>query len=196
MQPTPNQTPTTLANTSPALGDIVTLPDGRSMTVRAVMLELPHPVGPMKGFALCGEVGPSACMLSLPADPSGPVTVFRPLDRVPAHAADAATVCHGTMPYWAPHLPGLRGAMGSLGYKVCTVRGALEPMVLIWRGTELVVFIHTATTSAGSIATTALRRDEKAVSAPVTRVAAAVSDPADTGSTNSDDLYRRLVARP
>lgn len=186
----------TLATVAPALGDVVTLPDRRALTVRAVMLALPHPVGPMRGFALCGEVGPSAALLTLPADPGGPLAVYRPLDRVPAHAADAQPVCFGTMPYWAPHLPGLRAAMGSLGYKVCVVRGQSEPMVLLWRGTELVVFVRTAGLSPADVAVTLLRRDENMIGAPVTRVAAAVTSPDRLGGETTDDsLYRRLVKR-
>ena len=177
-----------------ALGDLVRLPDGRTLSVRAVMLELPHSVGSMHGFALCGEVGPSAALLSLPSDPSGPVSVYRPVDRVPAHAVDATMVCSGQVPYWAPHLPGLRGAMGSLGYKVCVVRGAVEPLVLIWRGRELVVFVHSAILSASDVTVRPMRRDESAINSPVTRSAAAVAAPDRLGSADSaSELYKRFV---
>lgn len=180
-----------------ALGDVITLPDGASRTIRSVMLALPHAVGSMHGFAVAGDIGPATVLLSLPADPSTPVGVFRPVDKVPAAAAHATVVCSGTLPFWAPHLPGLRQALGQLGYKVCVVRGQAEPMVLLWRGRELVVFVHSADTSGHDITVQQLRRDEHAVSAPVSRVAAAVASPdrvAPATTTTSPGLYERFTA--
>lgn len=178
-----------------ALGDLVELPDGRSATVRAVMARLSHPVGPMSGFVLAGEIGPQAVLLGLPAVVGGQVLVYAALDRVPAHAMDAVEVTSGVMTYWAPHLPGMSGAMGQLGFKVCAVRGQNEPMVLVWRGRELVVFVLAGVCSPAEVSVQALRRDS-ATEAPVTRVAAAVTTPDRATPAPQQDaigLYERFV---
>jgi hypothetical protein len=164
-----------------ALGDMVIMPDGVRKTVRSVMLALPHAVGSMHGFVVTGDIGPDTILLSLPADPSTPVGVYRPVENVPPAAANATTVCSGTVPYWPPHLPGLRQAMSELGYKICVIRGHAEPMVLLWRAREVVVFIHSATVDPHSVAVNALTRNESAITGDVTRVAAGVASPDRVG---------------
>lgn len=133
------------------LGDIVTLPDGRELTVRARVVPIAEVVGSMTGFVLAGEIGPNAALLSVPSRPDGPTIIYAPLDHVPSFARDAQPVCEGAMSYWAPHLPGFSGAMGELTYRVCRIRGHVEPMILVWRGNELVVFLRSSTTPAHTL---------------------------------------------
>lgn len=182
------------------LGDEVRLPDGRLTTVRAVERELSHPVGTMAGFVLAGEVGPGAALLGMPPSPDGAVTLYAPLDSVPAHARSAREVVAGVVAYWAPHLPGLSGAMGELGYKVCVVRGSVDPMVLVWRGRELVVFIRSAVADPGLLRVRHLQRDPSRTERHVDRVAAVVRPTedipaADPSFADVRELYRSFTAR-
>jgi len=157
------------------LGDIVTLPDGRHGTVRAIERKLHVRVGSMSGFLLVGEVGPSALLLSVPGAPDGPVAVYTPIDHIPAHAANAKVVCEGVVSYWAPHLPNLTGAMGELGFKVCAVRGTVDPMVILWRGPERVVFVCTSVTTMDRLGLVALPRDATATEVDQARYAGRVT---------------------
>jgi len=182
-----------------ALGDIITLPDGKALTVRAAAPQLAHTVGQMAGFILCGEVGPSCVLLSLPAELSGPVLLYRPLDRVPNTARSAVEVIVGVLDYWAPHLPGQLHALGQLGFKVCIVRGQVNPMVVFWRGRELVVFVESGVCSADQIKTESLKRDARRTSAPVTRVSSVVvgADQSTDASLaeNSLGLYEKFTRK-
>lgn len=173
-----------------ALGDIVRLPDGRELTVRSCERRLSVPVGQMAGWFLVGEIGPQATLLSMPTEPGAPVSVFTPLEDIPAHARSARVVVEGVTSYWAPHLPNTSGAMGELAYRVCTVRASSEPMVLIWRGRELVVFVQSAVTSTDALTMWQLRQAPEETERDVTRYGAKVvphrvptGDPAPTKKT-------------
>lgn len=156
------------------LGDVITLGAGPSMAVRAVERRLAAAVGTMTGFVLAGEVGPQSALLSVPANPHEPVGVYTPLDHIPAHARSAVPVCEGVVSYWAPHLPNLSGAQGELGYKVAKVRGSVDPMVLLWRGAERVVFLRTSSFPIGDLLFTCLPRDASATEVDQVRYAATV----------------------
>lgn len=177
--PTPIQSADAYAKlTSVELGDIVTLADGRELTVRAIERRLRRTAGSMTGFVLGGEVGPQATLISVPGNPDGPVVLYTPLDYIPSHARDATPVCEGVVSYWAPHLPNYSGAMGEIGYKVCAVRGQIDPMVLVWRGRERVVFIRSAVGTASDLRFLCLDRDPNATEVDVVRHAARVTQPA------------------
>lgn len=121
-----------------ALGDVIVLPDGRAMTARA-KVSLPEPVGSMSGFVIGGEL---EALLSLPSRVESPVLVYVPIDYLPEAANKARTVYEGAMRYWAPHLPALTGAMGELLFRVVALRGSVDPIVIVYRGPEVVVFIR------------------------------------------------------
>lgn len=174
------------------LGDIVTLPDGRQLTIRAVERRLAVTAGNMTGFLLAGEIGPQATLLSIPANPDSAVLLYTPIDYIPAHARDARLVCQGVISYWAPHLPGTSGAQGELGYKVCAVRGQIDPMVLIWRGAERIVFVKTAVATPADLRFLALPRNPNATEKDATRYAARVVDPA-LGEQTVDERERELA---
>lgn len=138
-----------------ALGDVVVLPDGRAMTVRS-RVSLPFPAGSMAGFLVTGEFD---ALLSLPASTHEPLLVYVPIDHLPESAENARVVCEGAMNYWAPHLPALQGAMGELLYRVILVRGSIDPIVIVYRGRELIVFIRASVAMTDEIAVLAMRRD-------------------------------------
>lgn len=121
-----------------ALGDIVTLPDGRQMTVRAAA-RLAVPIGSLAGFVVCGELD---VVLTTPATPDSPVNLYLPVDQIPGLAQRAQTAAEGATRYWAPHLPALRGAMGELLYRILEVRGSIHPVILVYRGQEVIRFVR------------------------------------------------------
>lgn len=121
-----------------ALGDIVQLPDGRALSVRSVA-QLPQPVGPMGGFVLVGDM---AALLSLPPRTADRVLVYLPLGRMPAELAAAQVACEGAARFWAPHMPARSAAMGEILYRVVTVRGRVEPVVIVYQGPRVHVFVR------------------------------------------------------
>lgn len=133
-----DQTYTPLATV--ALGDIVSLPDGRDYTARG-RVSLPQPVGSMAGFIIGGELD---VLLSLPPSVRTPISVYVPTSELPEYARGQRSRCvyEGAIRYWAPHLPAVSGAMGELLYRVLEVRGQIDPIVLIYRGSELIVFVR------------------------------------------------------
>lgn len=120
-----------------ALGDIITLPDGRSLTARS-RVSLPSPCGTMSGFIVAGELD---VLLSLPPSVHSPINVYVPTPRLPVPESRCRTIWKGATRYWAPHAPAVGGAMGELYYRVLEVRGQVDPIVLIYRGNEMIVFI-------------------------------------------------------
>lgn len=124
------------------LGDVIVLPDGRAMTARA-KVSLPNPVGSMSGFIIGGEL---ETLISIPSNIESPVLLYVPINYLPESAAKARTVYEGAMRYWAPHLPALTGAMGELLYRVVAIRGSVDPIVIVYRGPEIVVFIRASHT--------------------------------------------------
>lgn len=138
-----------------ALGDVVVLPDGRGMTVRA-RVDLPAPVGSMNGFVIAGEL---EVLLSAPTRNESPVLVYVPIDYLPEAAERARTAYEGVMNYWAPHLPALSGAMGELLYRVVSIRGSVDPIVIVYRGPEVIVFIRAAYANGDDLRVLYMRRD-------------------------------------
>lgn len=182
------------------LGDVLTTPDGQTSTVRAVEPQLACEVGALSGFVLAGEIGPTAVLLGLPATDAEPVALYVPLDQVPPHARGATEVLSGVISYWSPHLPGMSGAMGELGYKVCVVPGSSDPMVLMWRGRELVVFVKSSVCSPDAVRVQPMAVDARRSEVDVERVAAVVRSPSDTGGFAgsfevSEELYTTFTRR-
>lgn len=119
------------------LGDVLKLPDGRSLTVRAVAA-FPSPVLTMGGFVILGEC---EVLVSAPSRRTVPHVVYLPLAELPAAARTAKVTVEGVLSYWAPHLPSMQGAMGELPFRVLEVSGSPDPWVVVYRGPELVVFV-------------------------------------------------------
>lgn len=120
------------------LGDIITGPNRSSYTIRAKALLNP-PVGPMAGFVLAGEM---EALFSIPCSQNGPISFYVPIDYIPVDRELCTSAAEGVARYWSPHLPAHGGAMGEVQFRVLTVRGSIDPIVLIYRGDELIVFIR------------------------------------------------------
>lgn len=164
------------------LGDIVRLPDGRSLAVRACERKLPHIVSDLRGWVLVGELGPQASILSIPATPSDQVRLFMALEDVPARLGQTRKQVEGKVSYWAPHLPGVSGAMGQLAYAIHSIRGTDEVMILVWRGEELIVFVESGDCDPETLLFTFLPRDVNRTERDVARYGARVLNPGHAGS--------------
>jgi len=156
-----------------ALGDVVRLPDGRAMTLRS-QVTLPLPAGSMAAFLILGEMD---ALLSLPSVSNQPVLVYVPIDYLPETAANSRTVYEGATNYWAPHLPALQGAMGEILYRVLLVRGSVDPIVIVYRGPEVIVFIRAALTNYQELGILKMRREDTS-HVEVSRHASVVTSPA------------------
>lgn len=153
------------------LGDIVVLPDGRGLTARSKVV-LPSVVGSMAGFVLCGEL---EVLLSIPTSATAPINVYVPVDYVP-ELASSRTVHEGAASYWAPHLPSITGAMAEILYRVVEIRGSVDPVVIVYRGVEVIVFIRTTFAHPSDIKVLYMPRTD-ANDYDVTRHAATVDAP-------------------
>lgn len=156
-----------------ALGDVVILPDGREKTIRAREV-LNVPIQTMAGFVIAGELD---VLLSTPTTDGSPVLVYVPLTELPADTRSARAVQEGVISYWAPHLPAVSGAMGELKYKIVEVSGWIDPIVMVWRGRECVVFVRATWAWPADLRILYMRRDPSNQVA-VTRHAGVVADPA------------------
>lgn len=151
------------------LGDIVSVPDGRSLSVR-VLVPLPSaPLG-MSSFAVLGEL---EMLLASPATPGQPVQTYAPVDYLPPSMNGAKLLCEGAAAYWAPHLPALAGAMGEVQYRLLSLRAQLAPLVLLYRGPEMIVFVRTGEVQAEKVRALRMPRDNSRPD-PVARVTAVV----------------------
>ncbi|MCP4792046.1 MAG: hypothetical protein GY882_01720 [Actinomycetia bacterium] len=121
------------------LGDIVAIPGGRLLMARS-KVTLPAAAGTMGGFILCGEF---EALLSIPATPGDRVALYAPVAELPVGADEVTIHSEGAANYWSPHLPSVQGAMGEVLWRVLTVRGSIDPVVVVWRGPEVVVFVRT-----------------------------------------------------
>jgi hypothetical protein len=129
------------------LGDVLELPGTAPRTVRG-RVSLPVVVGSMSGFLIMGEFD---MLLSLPSDVRERLTTYEdPLDYLPKELEGAPVASEGALNYWSPHVPALSGAMGEVLYRVVSVRGSVDPVVIIYRGRELIVFSATGRAEAGS----------------------------------------------
>lgn len=155
-----------------ALGDLVALPDGRRLSVRA-RVSLSIPEGPMAGFVICGEL---EVLLSMPSQQHAPFGVYIPIPYLPESAADAKVVSEGVTSYWAPHLPSAAGAMGELAWRVLRPRNALDPIVAVYRGNELVVFVKASQASGDDLSVRYMPRSG-GQDAPAVRHSALIGTP-------------------
>ena len=165
-----------------ALGDVITMPDGTSVTCSA-RVDLPTTLGSMSGFIVAGEL---EVLLSLPANDSPSLLTYARHPRIPDNAH--RVLCEGLMNYWAPHLPPLQGAMGEIRYRLVAVRGSIHPVVLIYRGSEVAVFIHSGHLNVGDLEVLTMQRGDtsdveiaRTQARVVARVPVSVPEPAYVG---------------
>lgn len=169
---------------SVSLGDIVTLPDGRALSVRA-KADLPPGVEGVSAFVLLGEL---ESLLVASGRPGDLVASYVPVDYLPPQATTARMLAEGAAAYWAPHLPAAAGAMGELLYRVLSLRSQVAPIILVYRGPELVVFVRAS--AFPPLDLRLLRMPQRADPVTVGRVAATVEP---MGVPASAPVYQPLV---
>jgi hypothetical protein len=163
--------------TSLHLGDIVSVPDGRSLSVR-VLVDLPPTPMPISSFVVLGELE----MMLAASSSRGLVHAYAPVAYLPPAMSSARVLAEGAAAYWAPHLPAAGGAMGEVLYRVVSLRSQVAPIVLVYRGPELIVFVPAGEFSLAGLR--ALRMPRAAHDpAPVARFAAVV-DPLNVPVTS------------
>ncbi len=127
------------------LGDMVALPDGHLHMARSKVM-LPTPAGSMGGFILCGEF---EVLLATPGEPGGPVGLYVPVPKLPSQSL--TTHAEGAANYWAPHLPSIQGAMAEVLWRVAMAPATPDPVTIMWRGAEPVIFAKAADYDQGDL---------------------------------------------
>jgi len=149
------------------LGDILTLPDSRSFSVR-MLAPLPENALRIESLIVLGDLE-----LLLAPDRSGCVHVLLPTESLPPGASTAKRLCDGASTFWAPHLPAVGGAMGEILFRVLLLRNVFAPLVVLDRSGEHVFFLRIGEVDARSLA--AMRMPVSTLSeTPVARFAAVV----------------------
>lgn len=168
------------------LGDILTLSDGRSFSVR-MLAPLPENALRIEALVVLGDLE----MLLAP-DRSGQVHVMVPTESLPPGVATAKRLCDGASTFWAPHLPAVGGAMGEILFRVLLLRTVFAPLVVLDRSGEHVFFLRIGEVGGSSLSATRMPASALS-SAPVARFAAVV-DPVPVRSL--DPVEERPLPRP
>lgn len=156
-----------------ALGDIIQLPPhGRHHTVRG-SVRLPVVVGSVAGFIVAGEMD---VLVTTPPTYDAPVAIYVPTPKMPASPDHFRSIAEGVFNYWAPHLPAVASAMGELAYRLLALRGSIDPVIVLYRDDEPIIFVRSSLAAIGELRVMALARtfDD---TAQVTRYAASVRAP-------------------
>ena len=170
----PTRRPNSPLATTP-LGDVLVLPDGRALTVRAA-LGLTAPVAGVAALIMAGEL---QVLLSIPSDGSSLATLMVPLDYLPAAVSSSRELAHGEVAYLPPHAAHVPGATGALLWRMLRTPGQTDPIILVYRGEEVVPFVAGALINSDACKLVPLNRPIPNTQTPVpTRTAArVVSDP-------------------
>lgn len=130
------------------LGDILTLPDGRSLSVRMIA-PLPDNTLGVTALIALGDLE----MLLAPGT-RGRIDVLLPVESLPPSAASAKHLCDGASSFWAPHLPAVGGAMGEVLFRLLLLRDVFAPLVVLDRSGDHVFFLRVGTVDALSVRAT------------------------------------------
>ena len=123
-----------------ALGDLIQLPNGKTYTLRA-HISLPIPVSGIQTFQLLGEL---ELALALPTTIKNPALIYIASSHLPVDPSRCRVVVEGTTRYWAPHLPANGGAMGEISYRVLEAQGIIDPILVVYRSKEMIVFVRSS----------------------------------------------------
>lgn len=149
------------------LGDILTLSDGRSFSVR-MLAPLTENALRIESLIALGDLE-----LLLAPDHTDRVHVLLPTETLPPGASTAKRLCDGASAFWAPHLPAVGGAMGEILFRVLLLRNVFAPLVVLDRGGDHVFFLRVGDVDVASLSS--LRMPVSALSGtPVARFAGVV----------------------
>jgi hypothetical protein len=146
----------------------------------------------MAGFVLLGEL---ELVLSVPSVAGAAVGVYLPIERFPVPTVHTRCASEGAARYWAPHLPAVGQAMGEIYYRVIEVRGSVDPVVVVYRGPDAVVFVRTGYAWDADLRVTALPRDDRHEGIDVVRHAADVTVAQPVAQPVASDVYADFVTR-
>jgi hypothetical protein len=137
----------------PSLGDILTLPDGRSFSVR-MFATLPENDLRINSLCLLGDLE----IVLAPSSTDRNASILLPVETLPPGAATARPLCDGAAAFWAPHLPAIGGAMGEVLFRLLLLRTAFAPLVVIDRGGDHVFFLKVGELDLGHVQATRMPR--------------------------------------
>lgn len=169
-----------------ALGDLITLPDGSSHSVRA-HASWSVPIKDILGFVLLGEM---RLILDIPASGRA-VDVYIPADRTPDDPAHLTSQAQGLVRYWAPHLPPVSGAMSELSYRLLTTPIRIDPVFVLYRQGEAVIFVKSGQIPFHSLRTD--RLDLRNAEAQAPRYSASLTPAPVTVPVS--EVYREMTSR-
>lgn len=192
---TPNTTDPNLPLVHARLGDIVTLPDGRQMTVRS-RCTLPRTVGSISGFLVLGEF---ELILATPASKGDDLGLYLPSVEPTFNYSDSPRQhAEGAARYYSPHLPPTESTMGEILYRVVEVRGTIHPHLVLFRSNEPIFFVQTASLPPATVALTQMHyaapegpANLRQAWTPTTP--AMLTQPPLTQTEESKSLYQRAV---
>lgn len=172
------------------LGDLVDLPDGRRFLIRARCV-LPRTAANIAGFVVLGEL---EAIVTTPAFAGNPLGLYVP-SSTPTFGDDVSpyVAAHGSVRYWAPHLPSLTNAMAHLDYELIQLRGALEPHLRLLRAAEEIFFCPSSLVDPSQVMVRA--HSEAAEDGPYNLRQGWSPLPLESPAVSPDRLYQRAVGR-
>jgi hypothetical protein len=158
-----------------ALGDLVMTPDERTLTVRLLAL---FPEGfsrPWRGggFTILGDFD----TVLVTGTSTASIGMYVPVESVPPHVAGQDMIAEGLAGFLAPHLPSDSTALEPLSWRCYRVAGQLEPLIVIYRGPQVLAFMYATSFDRDDVTVIALPRTGSRVN-PVSRYATVVDLPA------------------
>jgi hypothetical protein len=158
-----------------ALGDLVVTPDERTLAVRLLALfpaEFPRPWRG-GGFAILGDF--DAVLVTGTSTAS--IGMYVPVESIPPHVAGHDMIAEGTAGFIAPHLPADSTALEPISWRSYRVAGQLEPLLVIYRGPQILAFMYATAFDRNDVSVIALPRTGSNVD-PASRYATVVDLPA------------------
>lgn len=154
--------------TSLQLGDMVHLPGEGPQAVR--LLATFGEDNREQFFCVLGDVE-----RVLLGKERGEVVAYVPVDQLPARLAAAKVIAEGRAGYLAANAPHSNDALDAMPWRVVQLAGHLHPLVLLYRGPQLLVFLPAGALADGGLRVIRLPRKGDAVQA--NRVTALVDLP-------------------
>lgn len=138
------------------LGDIIAgvgSPAGHS--VRALG-RVDDPLSSISEFAVLGEL--DMVLTTGPANVEGFVNAYRPVPGFPADPAACRQEAVGAVRFWPAHAPCVPDMMGELLWRIVSVRGRTQPLLLLYRSGEMVPFVFERTVPASELLVRQMQR--------------------------------------
>lgn len=158
-----------------ALGDLIATPDERTLCARMLAVFPDDSPRPWRGggFVVLGDF--EAMILSGPSTAS--ISLYVPVESVPPHVARQDRLAEGMAGFLAPHLPADSSALEPIAWRSYRVAGQLEPLVVVYRGPQILTFMAATSFDRNDIEVISLPRTGSKV-APMSRLATVVDLPA------------------